>query len=165
MTWNIFIYFLLGVHVLICFLMVFIILMQRSKQEGLGAAFGGGLTDSMFGAQTSQVLVKTTVYLAAIFFILTISLARLYAMRNSAASSKGGAFNSLLNTTAAPASSDKDKEADSAVKNAIDTAIKEKAAQAPTSTTASAVTPAPTASASTPSAPVTAPVPAAPAKK
>lgn len=55
--------------------MVLIILMQRPKQEGLGAAFGGGVTDQMFGAQTSNVLQKVTVTLAIIFFVITLILA------------------------------------------------------------------------------------------
>lgn len=84
MNWtNIAIGFFLTIHIIVCLLMVFIILMQRSKQEGLGAAFGGGITDSMFGAQTSQVLVKATVWLAILFFGLTMILARLYATRNT----------------------------------------------------------------------------------
>ncbi len=65
--------------VIVSLFMCLIVLMQRSKQEGLGAAFGGGFTESVWGAQTSQVLVKATVVLAALFFLLSISLARLYA--------------------------------------------------------------------------------------
>jgi preprotein translocase subunit SecG len=72
------IYVLLFFFILICVLMCFVVLMQRSKQEGLGAAFGGGFTESVWGAQTSQVLVKATVWLAALFFIFSILLARLY---------------------------------------------------------------------------------------
>lgn len=60
--------------VLVCLFMGLIILMQRSKQEGLGAAFGSGMTESVFGAQTTNVLSKLTVWCAAIFFILTLSL-------------------------------------------------------------------------------------------
>lgn len=74
---------LLFFFVIDCVLMCLVILMQRSKQEGLGAAFGGGLTESVWGAQTSNVLVKGTVWMAAIFFILSISLARLYTHRAS----------------------------------------------------------------------------------
>lgn len=82
MFWtNVAIDFLLFFFVIDCVLMCLVVLMQRGKQEGLGAAFGGGLMDSTFGAQTSNVLVKTTVILAAIFFILSISLARLYSHR------------------------------------------------------------------------------------
>jgi len=38
--------------------MLLVILMQRPKSEGLGAAFGGGVTENIFGAQTTNVLVK-----------------------------------------------------------------------------------------------------------
>jgi preprotein translocase subunit SecG len=72
---------LLAVLIVTCPLMCLVIMMQRSKQEGLGAAFGGGITESVWGAQTSNVLVKATVILAASFFICSIGLARLYAYR------------------------------------------------------------------------------------
>jgi preprotein translocase subunit SecG len=82
MFWiNFAIYALLVVLVVACPLMCLVILMQRSKQEGLGAAFGGGFTESVWGAQTSNVLVKATVILAATFFIVSIALARLYTVR------------------------------------------------------------------------------------
>jgi preprotein translocase subunit SecG len=74
---------LLVIYVLNCFFMGLVILMQRSKQEGLGAAFGGGFTESIWGAQTSQVLVKATVIAAALFFFLSITLARLYSLREA----------------------------------------------------------------------------------
>ncbi|MCE0484745.1 MAG: preprotein translocase subunit SecG [Methylacidiphilales bacterium] len=74
---------LLVLFVIDCILMGLVILMQRSKQEGLGAAFGGGFTESVWGAQTSQVLVKATAWFAALFFILSIGLARLYAERST----------------------------------------------------------------------------------
>ena len=49
-------------------------LMQRPKQEGLGAAFGGGITDQVWGAQTTNVLQKATVFLAVTFFVITLIL-------------------------------------------------------------------------------------------
>ena len=61
--------------IFVCLLMVLIILMQRPKQEGLGAAFGGGMTDQMFGAQTSNVLQKGTVYFAIFYFIASATIA------------------------------------------------------------------------------------------
>ena len=82
MFWiNFAIWALLIVLIVSCPLMCLVILMQRSKQEGLGAAFGGGFTESVWGAQTSNVLVKATVILAATFFICSIALARLYTVR------------------------------------------------------------------------------------
>lgn len=87
---------LLFFYVIICALMCLVIMMQRSKQEGLGAAFGGGLTESMWGAQTSQVLVKATVWFAALFFILSISLARLYSHRAEAQGKTSPVMQELL---------------------------------------------------------------------
>ena len=72
---SFFIMSLTAILAIICLLMVFIILMQRPKQEGLGAAFGGGVTDQMWGAQTTNVLQKATVTLAIIFFVITLILA------------------------------------------------------------------------------------------
>jgi preprotein translocase subunit SecG len=80
---NITIDVLLVIYVANCLFMGLVIMMQRSKQEGLGAAFGGGVTDAIWGAQTSQVLVKATVVAAALFFILSVTLARLYSMREA----------------------------------------------------------------------------------
>src|SRR5207245_11475537 len=76
---QILINFLLAIYVLVALLMILVILMQRPKSEGLGAAFGGGVTENIFGAQTTNVLVKFTGWLAGIFFALTFTLSILYA--------------------------------------------------------------------------------------
>jgi preprotein translocase subunit SecG len=74
---------LLFVFVVVCLLMSMIILMQRPKNEGLGAAFGSGTTDQLFGARTTNVLQKGTVYLATLFFVITLTLAVLIGKRNA----------------------------------------------------------------------------------
>lgn len=63
------------VEVIVCILMILIVLMQRPRQEGLGASFGDGAMTQLVGAQTTNVLQKGTVYLALTLFVLTISLA------------------------------------------------------------------------------------------
>ena len=80
---QILINFLLAIYVLIALLMLLLILMQRPKSEGLGAAFGGGVTENIFGAQTTNVLVKFTAWLAGIFFALTFALSVLYSHKTS----------------------------------------------------------------------------------
>jgi len=80
---SILINILIAFHLLVCLLMVGVVLMQRPKNEGLGAAFGGGMTENIFGAQTTHVLQKFTVWLGIVFFAITLTLAMLYA-RNSA---------------------------------------------------------------------------------
>ena len=83
---NLLINLLLVLFVLVSALMVLLILMQRLKSEGLGAAFGGGVTENIFGAQTTNVLVKFTTWLAGIFFVLTFALSILNAHKGTAGS-------------------------------------------------------------------------------
>ena len=83
---NLLINFCLVLFVLVAGLMVLVILMQQPKSEGLGAAFGGGVTENIFGAQTTNVLVKFTTWLAGIFFALTFALSVLYAHHSVASS-------------------------------------------------------------------------------
>jgi preprotein translocase subunit SecG len=99
---NLLITLLLVLFVLVSVLMVLVILMQRPKSEGLGAAFGGGVTENIFGAQTTNVLVKFTTWLAGIFFALTFALSILNAHKSIANS----AFRRELmkNQAAAPTS-------------------------------------------------------------
>jgi preprotein translocase subunit SecG len=99
---NLLINLLLGFFVLVSLLMVLVILMQRPKSEGLGAAFGGGVTENIFGAQTTNVLVKFTTWLVGIFFVLTFALSILNAHKSTADS----AFRrELMKKQAAPATS------------------------------------------------------------
>jgi len=78
---NLAIYILLGINILVCILLTLLVLMQKPRSEGLGAAFGGNFTDSIFGAQTSDVLTKGTIWLGGIFMVLTLVLALLYSHR------------------------------------------------------------------------------------
>jgi preprotein translocase subunit SecG len=79
---SIFIPVLLAILVIVCVLLTLVVLMQRPKNEGLGAAFGSGVTENIFGAQTATVLTKATVYLGCIFFALTLLLTVLTARQS-----------------------------------------------------------------------------------
>jgi preprotein translocase subunit SecG len=74
---------LLVIEAIVAVLMMLVILMQRPKSEGLGAAFGGGVTENIFGAQTTTVLTTATTWLASIFFVLVLGLSVLYAHRGA----------------------------------------------------------------------------------
>jgi preprotein translocase subunit SecG len=75
---------LLAIHVLVSLLLILLVLMQRPKSEGLGAAFGGGMTDNLFGAQGTNVLQTITRWLGAIFFVLSLTLSILYVKKQGA---------------------------------------------------------------------------------
>ncbi len=69
---------LLTLNVIICLFIILLVLMQRPRNEGLGAAFGGGVTEGLFGTQTTHVLARLTRWLGGMFFVLTLGLGILY---------------------------------------------------------------------------------------
>lgn len=71
------IYIVFALLLIDCALLLLVVLMQRPKQEGLGAAFGAQMTDQAFGAQTTDVLKKGTVIFGTGFMLLSFVLASL----------------------------------------------------------------------------------------
>jgi len=64
---------LLGVlFLVICFLLIIIILLQKGKGGGLGAAFGG-MGSSAFGTRTGDVFTWVTIVLTGLFLLLAIA--------------------------------------------------------------------------------------------
>lgn len=151
-------YFLLTLHILVCLLMVLVVLMQRPRSEGLGAAFGAGMTDNIFGAQTTHVLAKFTTWLGIAFFVLTLALAMVYARLYTGNTRLGDELMALPQPT--PAATATPAPVGSPLPAATATPAASPAAVEP----AASATPAPTAAASpTPSITPAAPVePAAP---
>ncbi len=73
---------LLIVEVLSAFFLIVVILAQKSKDQGLGMAFGGGMGESLFGSRAGNVLTRMTVLLAAVFMLTTMGLGILFAGRS-----------------------------------------------------------------------------------
>ena len=76
------------VEVIVCLRLILIVLMQRPRQEGLGASFGDSMTSQVWGAQTTNVLQKFTVRRAVVRFVLTLALAILTAREQGGSSKK-----------------------------------------------------------------------------
>ena len=130
------------VLILVSLFLILVVLAQKSKDGGMGATLGGGMAEATFGAETGNVLSKSTIVAAIIFFVLAFAvyLGRIYERKHAAASA-----GSALPTIAVPA----------APKPA-----------APTTATAPISLPAPAAAAPASTTPAsTAPAPADPAKK
>lgn len=65
-------------HILLCVVLIGLILIQSGKGQGLAGAFGsfaGNAAQNLFGARTTDILTKVTGWLAAIYFISTITVA------------------------------------------------------------------------------------------
>lgn len=70
------------IEVLCCILLIGLVLLQRSKNEGLGLAFGAGAGESLFGARAGNVLSKATVVLGIVFMASTLILGVLFAQKD-----------------------------------------------------------------------------------
>lgn len=68
-------YFMVFIQVIVGLMLIGIILIQKSKGQGMGTAFGGGMGESLFGSQVGNVLTKITVVLALIFMVNSTFLA------------------------------------------------------------------------------------------
>jgi preprotein translocase subunit SecG len=75
---------LIVVEVVSSLLLVGLILLQRSKSEGLGLAFGAGAGEALFGARAGNVLSKATVILGIVFMICTLALGIVFAQKDKA---------------------------------------------------------------------------------
>ena len=69
--------FLYVIEVLVCLLLGLVVMLQKPKEGGLGGAIAGGMGEAVFGADASNVLIKATAWLGAIFLANTLLLARL----------------------------------------------------------------------------------------
>ncbi|HEX3914802.1 MAG TPA: preprotein translocase subunit SecG [Steroidobacteraceae bacterium] len=69
---------ILGLHVLLAFMIIALVLLQRGKGAEAGAGFGSGASGTVFGARgTSTLFSKLTGVFAALFFVTSLTLAYL----------------------------------------------------------------------------------------
>lgn len=69
---------LLAVEVVVSLLLIGVILLQKSRSEGLGMAFGASMGESLFGSRAGNVLTRITIILGTLFLVNTIILAKLH---------------------------------------------------------------------------------------
>jgi len=71
---------LLILHVIVCFALVVIVLLQGGKGADIGASFGAGSSQTVFGATGGQSFMgKLTTGAAVIFMLTSLFLAYYYA--------------------------------------------------------------------------------------
>jgi preprotein translocase subunit SecG len=61
---------LMIIHILVCFFLIFIVLIQSSKGAELGAAFGGS-SQTLFGSRGAATLFSKLTTISAVVFMLT----------------------------------------------------------------------------------------------
>lgn len=70
------VYVLTTIHVVICFFLIVVVLLQSGKAADLAGAFGGMGSQTVFGPRgTATVLSKATTIAAALFMVTSLVLA------------------------------------------------------------------------------------------
>ncbi|MBW1994453.1 MAG: preprotein translocase subunit SecG, partial [Deltaproteobacteria bacterium] len=73
---------LIVIHVIVCIALIMIVLLQTGKGADMGAAFGGGSSQTFFGSTgASTFLSKATTVAAIVFMITSLGLAYLSSHR------------------------------------------------------------------------------------
>jgi len=68
--------FLVIVHILVCFTVILVVLLQTGKGADIGAAFGSGGSQTVFGSRgAGNFLTKLTAAAGALFMITSLGLA------------------------------------------------------------------------------------------
>src|SRR5215472_18295434 len=68
--------FLEIIHVGVCLFLMLVVLLQQGKGGGMGAAFGGGATQQVFGGRgAGNILTRATAICAATFMLTSVTLA------------------------------------------------------------------------------------------
>ena len=68
--------FLVIVHVLVCFTVILVVLLQAGKGADIGAAFGSGGSQTVFGSRgAGNFLTKLTAAAGALFMLTSLGLA------------------------------------------------------------------------------------------
>ena len=76
--------FIIGIHLIVCIVMVLVIIFQSSKGAEMGAVFGGGASQTAFGSAGPQdFLEKVTIVCAVIFMLTSLVLAYMSATKTS----------------------------------------------------------------------------------
>jgi len=80
------IYVVTTIHVLVCFFIIIVVLLQSGKSGDISAAFGGQGSQTAFGPRgAASALSKATTWSAVAFMITSITLA-VYASKHSGGS-------------------------------------------------------------------------------
>lgn len=66
----------IAIHVIVCFALILIVLLQTGKGADIGAAFGGGSSQTIFGSSgAGNFLTKATTVAAIVFMCTSLALA------------------------------------------------------------------------------------------
>ena len=87
------VYLLTTLHVIFCLVMILAILLQTGKGGGMGSAFGGGGSSTVFGPRgPGSFIAKLTGVIAALFMVTSMLLAYMSSSKGSDLEDKAAAL-------------------------------------------------------------------------
>lgn len=93
-----------AVHILVCFFIIIVVLLQSGKSGDISAAFGGQGSQTAFGPRgAASALSKATTWSAVAFMLTSITLSVLVTKKGGAASVLQGVKTQPVKTQPAPA--------------------------------------------------------------
>lgn len=63
------------IHIFVCLVLMFVVLLQQGKGGGMGSAFGGASAQVFGGSGAGNILTRATAICAAIFMLTSVTLA------------------------------------------------------------------------------------------
>ena len=92
---QIFFYFVVVLHVIVCFFLIGVVLLQQGRSADLAGAFGGQGSQTAFGPRAAaNVLTRLTTWSAIIFMCTSICLVVLFVRSSGIALGAGRRFRS-----------------------------------------------------------------------
>ena len=79
------------IHVIVCLLLILIVLLQSGKSADLAGAFGGGGSQTAFGARGTATFLSKLTTAAAVIFMLTSMTLSVYRAKGTGSSVMQGA--------------------------------------------------------------------------
>ena len=109
------------VHVIAAIAITGLVLIQQGKGADMGASFGSGASQTLFGSSGSgNALTKSTSIMAVVFFITSLGLAIIARQQASLSVDDSGLIENLDEIAAAPATQTAAQDLPLAIEEALD---------------------------------------------
>jgi preprotein translocase subunit SecG len=96
-------YFEIVLHVIVCFFLIGVVLLQQGRSADLAGAFGGQCSQTAFGPRAAaNVLTRLTTWSAIIFMLTSISLVILFVRSTGSHSVLEGTHSAPVSAPAKP---------------------------------------------------------------
>ena len=113
---------LITLHIIVCIALIMIVLLQTGKGADMGAAFGGGGSQTLFGSTGASTFLSTATTWAAVIFMLTcLTLAYVSSHRTGSSIMKDAEVPATEPAATVPAGEKTEAETSSPLQTTVET--------------------------------------------